>query len=361
LFRAKPKILAWHRWLALFAGLFVISQGLSGTLIAFRYELNRAIHPGAITVAPASAPLSLSAIIKASQSVLSDAKVNRVDYPRALDDSYIARLADKDGALSIATVDQAGHVTRAKSIWFWPVEAAYQIHENLLIGEVGQRAIGFIGLAILVLAFSGLLYWWPAPGRFRKAVGQTVKPQLVKGRVTRELHRAVGIVAALYFIMMASIGLTMAWSPWTQPLVGAVLPFSVERPKVPKACAKPRPVDDAVAAAQAKRPGQPIKSVRFQAKGRIVAVYFQSTAAYPPRATDHVWVNACNAAVLAVDDKAHNGAGDRFFDWLLPIHSGEWLGMPGRILSWSAALALAVMGTSGYILWTLRTLRRRKR
>jgi uncharacterized iron-regulated membrane protein len=62
-----------------------------------------------------------------------------------------------------------------------------------------------------------------------------------------------------------------------------------------------------------------------------------------------------------VDDKTRNGPGDTFFDWLLPIHSGEWLGLPGRLLSWSAALALVVMGISGYGLWVIRRMRRRPR
>jgi uncharacterized iron-regulated membrane protein len=160
--------------------------------------------------------------------------------------------------------------------------------------------------------------------------------------------------------MMAMIGLTMALEPWTKPLVGIILPVSIADVKVPKkSCIAPKAVDEDVAVARSQRPGQAIKSARFQGKGRIVAIYFQSHITYPPRATDHVWVDACSAKVLALDDQTRNGAGDNVFDWSLPIHSGEWLGLPGRLLSWSAALALTTMGISVYILWILRTLRRR--
>jgi uncharacterized iron-regulated membrane protein len=359
--RAKPKILAVHRWLALVAGLFLMSQGLTGSLIAFRYELNRALHPGVLTVAPRAVPPSLGDVIKAAESALPGARVARVDYPRAADDAYILRLNDsRTGALSIAAVDQSGHVTRAKGIWSWPIEAAYQLHERMMAGEFGQRAVGFVGLSLVLLALSGLFYWWPLRWRFGKTLGQTVRPQLTRGRIARELHRAVGVVYALYLIMMATIGLTMAWEPWTKPLVGMALPVSGEEVKVPKkACAEPKAVDDDIAMAQSRRPGQAIKSVRFQGKGRIVAVYFQSRMTYPPRATDHVWLNACSATVLAMDDQTRNSAGDNVFDWALPIHSGEWLGLPGRLLSWSAALALTVMAISGYSLWIIRSLRRR--
>lgn len=358
--RAKPKILRVHRWLALFMGLFLLSQGLTGSVIAFRYELNRALHPGVLTVAPRPLQPLLSTVIKAAETALPGSRVTRVDYPRAADDAYILRLNDsKTDALSIAAVDQTGHVTRAKGIWSWPVEAAYQIHERMMAGELGQRAVGFIGLFLVLLALSGLLHWWPLPGRFARTLGQTVQPQLIRNRVARELHRAVGVVTVLYLVMMATIGLTMAWEPWIRPLVGMVLPVSREDVKVPKkACAGARSVDDDVAVAQSRRPGQTIKSVRFQGKGRIVAVYFQSRITYPPRATDHVWINACSAKVMAVSDQTRNGAGDDVFDWSLPIHSGEWLGLPGRLLSWSAALALITMAVSGYTLWILRILRR---
>ena len=222
------------------------------------------------------------------------------------------------------------------------------------------RRLAVFCFAIVLLALSGLLHWWPLRGRFAKTLGQTVRPQLTRGRITRELHRVMGVVYALYLMMMAAIGLTMAWEPWTKPLVGMVLPVSGEEAKVPKkTCAEPKAVDDDISVAQSRRPGQAIKSVRFQGNGRIVAVYFQSRMTYPPRATDHVWLNACSAKVLAVDDQTRNGAGDNVFDWALPIHSGEWLGLPGRLLSWSAALALTAMAISGYILWILRTLRRR--
>ena len=357
--RAKPKILAVHRWLALFAGLFLLSQGLTGSVIAFRYELNRALHPGVLTVAPQPVQPPLSTIIKAAEAALPGARVARVDYPHAADDAYILRLNDsKTDALSIAAVDQSGGVTRAKGIWSWPVEAAYQMHERMMAGEFGQRAVGFIGLSLVLLALSGLLHWWPLRGRFAKTLGQTVRPQLNKGRVTRELHRTVGVIYGLYLVMMGTIGFTMAWEPWTRPLVGMILPVSREVVKVPKkSCAEPKGLDDDIAVAQSRRPGQAIKSVRFQGKGRIVAVYFQSRMTYP-RATDHVWLNACSAKVLAVNDQTQNGAGDNVFDMALPVHTGEWLGLPGRLLSWSAALALITMAVSGYTLWILRILRR---
>jgi uncharacterized iron-regulated membrane protein len=359
LLRVKPKILAVHRWLALLAGLFVILQGLTGTLIAFRYELNRVVYPGIMTVAADGASAPVGAIIRAAERALPGAHVTRLDYPRAADDAYIARLVYPytDNA-AIATLDHQGHVMRARGIWAWPVEAAFQLHANLLSGDAGLRAVGFVGLAVVLLALSGLLYWWPNRGRFAVTLGQTLRPK----PVNRDLHRFIGVVYALYLLMMATLGLTLAWEPWVQPVIGQFLSFAPDaKPKVPKKrCAAPAPIEASIAAAQGLRPGQAIKSVRFPNKGRIVAVYFQSNITTPTRVTDHVWLDACSADVLAADDPAQNRSGDTFFNWLLPIHSGDWLGLPGRLLSWSAAVALVLMGVTGYVLWLLRVLKRRR-
>jgi uncharacterized iron-regulated membrane protein len=79
-----------------------------------------------------------------------------------------------------------------------------------------------------------------------------------------------------------------------------------------------------------------------------------------PRATDHVWVDRCTAQVLAKKEADTALAGNLIFDWLLPIHAGEWLGLPGRILAVIGALALAGFGITGYVLWIARKTKTRK-
>lgn len=354
--RLKPEFLKYHRWIGLVAGLFLLIQGLTGTLIAFRPELNRALHP-AMIVAPSGHPVPLAKMIKAAQAAMPGYKVTRTDYPRRPDDAYLLRLAGKGGALAIVTMDGLGHVTRAAPLSGWPVEWAYQVHIGTLYG--GEPMIGYVGLALIAMALTGLYVWWPLRNRFRGAFRVATD---TPARATRDLHRFLGTALSAVLLVIALTGLTMAWTEWMRPAAALVLPFSTDTaPKPPKApCAKKAPLDDAIAAAVARRPGQAIKSVRLQAKGRIVAVYFQSPIAYPARITDHVWVDACTAEVMVVNDQAGARAGNWLFNWLLPIHSGEWLGLPGRLLSWIAALSLVFTSVTGYALWVIRTAQRRR-
>lgn len=68
--RLRPKFLKIHRWTGLFVGLFVLIQGLTGSLIAFRYELNRALHPAAMVVPPGEIRAPLAGLIRAAQNTL---------------------------------------------------------------------------------------------------------------------------------------------------------------------------------------------------------------------------------------------------------------------------------------------------
>jgi uncharacterized iron-regulated membrane protein len=354
--KAKPKLFAAHRWLALFAGMFLILQGTTGTIIAFRQELDRTVHHAAMKVLPAVAQPPLSEVIRAAQAALVGERVSRVDYPDAKDDAYIARLSGKFDA--IATVDQRGVVTRAANVWFWPVEAAYLIHQSLMGGLLGQTAVGLVGIALIILALSGFLYWWPTHGRIGQAFERTIHVKLARGRAARELHRALAITYSFYLLLSAITGLMMAWSIWTLPAVGAVFPVMRQEPKfVRKLCAAPRPIDASIAAARAIMPGATIKSVRFTTD-QVVAIYFRSRVTYPARIVDRVWVDMCNADVIAAETKS--GSGDAIFNWLQPIHSGEWLGLLGRVLTLSAAIALMTTGVSGYVLWLGRALKQRR-
>jgi uncharacterized iron-regulated membrane protein len=138
--RAKSKILTVHRWLALIAGLFLMSQGLTGSLIAFRYELNRALHAGVLTVAPRAGPPPLGDVIKAAESALPGTRVSRVHYPRAVDDATIARL----------------------------------VHSGEWLGLPGRRLSWSAALVLTIMAISGYMLW--IMRTLRRRNGRSARP-----------------------------------------------------------------------------------------------------------------------------------------------------------------------------------------
>lgn len=360
--RVKTLLLKIHRWLGLALGVLITVQGLTGLAVGYRDELNRLVHHDAMVVAPNTMQAPLQTIVEAARSLREGARVTRIDYPTQPDEAYLVRIEGPQPAgMMLASFDPGtGQMLRAASLAAWPVEYAYFLHYTLLNGDMGERVVGFTGLGILIMAVMGVLIWWPG----LRALKAALKVKLSAGpqRALRDLHRVGGTVAALFLVLAAFTGLCLAWSPVVTPLVKAVAPTREVKVPAPlvKDCPAPAAVDDAVAAAQVRKNGEAIKSVRFPAKGQIVAVYYVSGTVHKPRATDHVWVDACTAQVLATKEAATALAGNVILDWLLPIHSGEWLGAAGRVLSVLAAAALAALGMTGYVLWFARKTKARK-
>jgi uncharacterized iron-regulated membrane protein len=252
-------------------------------------------------------------------------------------------------------------VLRTGPLAAWPVEFAYQIHTELLSGDTGERVVGFTGLMILFLALTGPFVWWPGLGRMKPALQVKLSAGLYRG--ARDLHRTAGAVAAPVLLMSAATGVLMAWQPWLAPVVATVAPVrGSAAPKAPPGeCAAPRTLDDVIAAGVAARPGQVIKGVRFPGKeGKVAAIYLRSTELADPRATDHVWVDACSAKVLRQKTAAGEPTGSRFFGGLLWIHTGEALGLVGRFLVLFGAATAVGLGFTGYIQWFSRTAKMRR-
>jgi len=353
--RARPTLLKIHRWVGVCLGFMIILQGLTGSVTAFRHELNRLVHASALVVAPNRPAAPVQAVIKSLKAAVPGARLTRLDYPTRPDEAYFARLEGKGGVV-LATVDPStAQVLRQGGFWAWPVELIYQLHYTLVAGEIGERVVGLTGLAILFMAVTGPLVWWPGTRGLKRAF--KVETGVNAYRTTRDLHRLLGICIALVLGVIAFTGINMAWRPWLQPLVSAVAPMH-PGPKVkpPKGdCRKPLPLDQVVAAAQARESGEAVRSLRYQGKTSRTLNVLLHARLTRPRATDQVMVDTCTAQVLSVREAAKASGGDAFYDWLLPIHSGEWLNTPGRVLDELAALSLIGLGGTGYWLWATRS------
>lgn len=360
--RVRPALLAAHRWIGVGLGLLIILQGLTGAVTAFRRELDRLVDPAAFVVAPGHPKAPLAAVVQAARAAAPGARLDRIDYPDQPDDAYLAHLEGPRGAM-LATLDPASaKVLRVGGLAAWPVELIYHLHYSFAAGETGERVIGAAGLGVFFMALTGPLVWWPGRGRLRQALSVTTTAG--PWRAARDLHRLVGVCACLLLGVIAFTGVNMAWKPWIRPLVAAVAPLRppiAAKPDLPR-CKAPRPLDAAVAAAQAREGGESLRNLRFQGRsGRLVAVYLASRQARRPQAVDQVRVDACSSQILDVREAAGETAGDGFYAWLLPIHSGQWLGLVGRLLDAAAALALAGLGVAGYWLWITRRRRTRVR
>ena len=68
---------------------------------------------------------------------------------------------------------------------------------------------------------------------------------------------------------------------------------------------------------------------------------------------------AGTGAILAVRDTRQDPAGERFMDWMHPLHNGEAFGLVGRVLACVGGLLPVLLLVTGWLRWRHKRAARR--
>lgn len=358
----RRTLASWHRWLGLAFALFLLSQGLTGAVMVFRDELNLAIHGDALRVAPTPTPQGLQSMLDTVRSAHPQLLVERVQYPKHSDEAFLFRMQQPDGSdLRYLAIDPyTGAITRDAPVAEWPVEWLYQLHHQLLLGAAGEPLVGIIGMGLLAIALIAPFLWWPGRQNLRR--GFEIVLDKGQYRSLRDLHRVGGIIVVVILVVWALTAMAAIWPTQAHSAISLFAPVA-DRPfaKVEaREGAALLPLDDIVASVRAQHGMASVKRIRFPGgHGRVVLVFLKPTDSSNPRAVDLFYVNGYTGETLASYEASKGPAGNRLFDWSLPIHTGEALGLPGRILFLVAAFSLPVLAITGVWQWFVRRSMRR--
>jgi uncharacterized iron-regulated membrane protein len=143
-----------HLWVGIALGLYIFIISVSGSLIVFRRELDRAICPGPTEMSP-SGPI----------------------------------------------------VTAACEPEFVTVMAEF--HDHLGGGRTGLFINGLGAMAVVVMCVTGAVIWWPGRRRWRRSL--TLHRGVGARRFIRDLHNVLGIYLLLLIFMWALTGVYFAF------------------------------------------------------------------------------------------------------------------------------------------------------
>lgn len=350
----RSVLVTCHRWVGLVFGVLLFVQGLTGAAIAFRDELNRALHHDALVVEPLEAYLPVQTLIETVRRAHPELYVERIEYPQHRDESLVFRMETQGAANQryVAVDPYRGVITRDAPTNQWPAHWLFWLHQQLLAGHTGETIIGIMGVALLFLALSAPFVWWP--GRRNLKRGFTVSVSAGKYRGLRDLHRVVGIFVVALLLIWASTGPLIVWKSEIQAALAGSVPMVFKpAPKIPeRADVALLPLDEVIAAGRKRYGDAPIKNVRFPGgHGRVIAIFFETPSTSRPRASDQIWLDGYTGTALGVYEAGNLPAGNVFLDWMLPIHSGEVFGIVGRVLFLFGALCLSGLAVTGVWQW----------
>jgi uncharacterized iron-regulated membrane protein len=351
-----------HRWLGLTAGLLLAVIGLTGAALVFRDEIDRALNPHLLRVAPAATRAAgpLQAAVDVAARAYPGEPPTRVRMPRTADGTLEVWLG---GAPSrYAYVDPyRGTLLGARRPTEFLTGVLFLTHTTLLAGEAGHLVAGACGLVLVLLGASGLVVWWPGRGRLRAAT--TVTWGANRKRVVYELHRSVGFYASG---LLALAGVTGASLVFHAAFQGAIY-WAARAPAAPPA---PRatspdagaalPIDSLVAVAGRAQPGGAISYLYLPTgPGESFRVRQRLAPELHPNGKSFVHLDPRTGAVLAVEDGAAAPLGARAYSALYPLHIGAVWGRPTRVLALVVGLTPALFFVTGVAMWRGRGRRAR--
>lgn len=355
-----------HLWLGLSLGLLFVVIGLTGSALVFYVGIDEALHPAARSDGRAPAPDWSSPV-----------------WDRALATGRAAGF-DPAGRWSFEVTGEGGAIPARyyppsapgiahpprQMVWFAPdggriVRVApwggylmswiYELHMQLLAGDMGLQIVGWSGVAMLFLLATGVIAWWPR-GSWAKAVA--FKRDAIPIRRLHDLHKLTGLGSALLLLIVTATGVILAL-----PVVKAALlaPAPVPEPRSSGGTGTPISLHRALGVARAAMPD-----------GRLVFIDVPGDDALPYRFRlqvsgdphsrfpgSYVFVDRHTGGVVAVHDMRSGGIGTTINAWVRPLHDGSVGGLPVRILAVLIGLTPMALFLTGFLRWQHR--KRRKR
>ncbi|MFN4222489.1 MAG: PepSY-associated TM helix domain-containing protein [Novosphingobium meiothermophilum] len=326
---AHSGFLTWHRRIALLFAPLIFLQALTGTILLLREPLAYVLEPQG-----SDGPV-LGVPVLAAAAARTGLRLTRLYPPAYPGGPAMAQLARADGSAHYAAIEPAsGVILREGGIWAFPLEAALQWHYRLMSGTVGLAVVALHGVVLLLLSGTGLGFWWPAAGRWKKSLA--INPKMPARVRLRQWHRSGGVLASLLVLFSAVTGVLLAAPDLVPAAPIATTAFA----------ASPRQLDAAMGAATRAYPAAAIRDVRFPAADRI-DVNFRAPED-GPLAVHAVSVRLSDAKLLRIVPAAQSSA---LWMKVLPLHTGDISGLAGMLLLLLEALAIIALSITGPMMW----------
>jgi len=364
--KKRSLLVTLHLCLGLSLGALLVLIGISGSVMVFRYELERTFFP-ALTHSTGSGSGDLDTCLAAAQAVNPQKSVRSLRLP-----------VNADGTLEWLTIP-VGQTTkdRATTVYTDPHTCAVlgtrgprkdamsflvNFHHGLLVGKKGAYLQTAVAIAAIFLAISGLIQWWPKSWTWSR-----LQPRAS----ARPLHYALGFWAMWPLLLIATSAIYMAWRlEINKTLLGETNP-KIAAPTKPKA--QPGTSDNAAAgkkpaatfslsavmdAAHAAKPNATWRILTLPQKpNEPFTILYQLPGEYGRTGNNQLSLKSNSHGtvdVTAVSELHLSSRMNRLLTELMQIHYGEFGGFTTRLLWCFTGFIPAVLFFSGLLMWQRR-------
>lgn len=334
---------AWwqvHKWIGLALMILLVPLGLSGIVLAWDTSIDHRLNPQRYAV-HGQATLAPSAYAAAAQARLGPGE-------------HLSQLRLPQGEGPVV-VNATGRQPRGRkgrpprvTVWLDPgtarvldvshgdsglIRLAHNFHGGLFLPmPAGRALVGVLGVAMFLMAMSGVWLWWPQVGRWTKGL----RWRRGDRRLDTNLHHRVGIWIAPLLAAQAFTGVWIA-----SPQMAAAVGLSSSRGGPP----------------QGRFGGAPTAAPRMSPDQAVAAAGVQRASAIDwPSGRDAQWRISAPGGDWTVDDDS--GAASRapprgggIAMTFRHYHDGELLGPAWRVLLILLGLTPTLFAITGLTMW----------
>lgn len=353
--KSRPVLLKVHRWLGLTAGLLLMLNAFTGSLMLGARPLDRVLNAQLFEVQARGDAVPLESIRQSLVAEFGPKASFILRPPREANESFLAIVRNDEWEGQAFFDPYTGARLGAREDHEGFANALFEFHSALLAGDKGKAVLAFNTLTMLAMLVTGVLLWWPARS-WRGALSVSLKGGLLRGLF--DLHRVGGVLLGAWVLVCVLSGTWMAWRPvsqWVTQLAGQkqVLPPVVKPAAAPQG--RVATLDEMIASANAALPGGMVGYVGLPAKPMAPVRIRKKLDDDPhPNGLSSVWLHPRSGEVIRVDRWSDLDIGARSYTWIYPLHAGKLAGVIGVLATAAGGLLLFGFGLSGTWLWWLR-------
>ena len=180
-----------HLWSGIALGLYILLLSVTGSVLVYRNELFRAATPEPILSKASGPRLTDDQLSEAATRLYPGYRVMYIGRPRNPDQAVDVTLRRGDEVKQRLFDPRAGgDLGAGVPTGIWLVSKLMDLHDNLLGGPKGRIVNGVGAVALLGIALTGLVIWWPGIKTWRRSL--TLPRGVGWKRWNWHLHSAIG-------------------------------------------------------------------------------------------------------------------------------------------------------------------------
>ena len=357
-----------HLYLALVCGVIIAITCLTGAILVFEKDLQKAFNKNRYYVAAGGTLLSADQVITNALAAVNNSELRSIRWQQDPERSVEVSVtqAGQDGNEKRLTVFMDPYSGEAlevynhrESFWYWVMD----LHRWMLGGKTGKWIVGASTIVFIVLLITGIILWWP---RNKVLLKQRLRIKFNASfkRLNNDVHVSLGFYSAIFLFIFSFTGL--AWSfEWFNDAIYAITGTKNERP--PKAlnlADSTLPNSTYASYLQSLRaydPSAEYYSINAAGQGTdaVSATLLPADAAHES-ATTQINVDSKTGEILSVRRFSDRNLGQQVRATFKPVHIATIWGPFSKWIGFISCMLGFIFPITGYIMWYHRALKKKK-